>query len=156
NGPAPNQAAGDATQLSIGPFQLAPGQEFTKCATVPLGNVADLDAIEIDATLAPGSHHLIVYKSMATTASPDPVPCNPFEGILTGDIPIFIAEKLSTQLTLPSGVAYHFNPNQMVKLEAHYLNTTPNTLQAMGTVSITPGTTDRSYQAADIMFCGSV
>jgi len=154
--PAPNQAAGDATQLTIGPFDLAPGQEFTKCAIVPLGNTGDLDAIQIDATLAPGSHHLIVYRSTATKAQTTPFDCHPFEGILTGDVPLFIAEKLQTTLPLPSGVAYHLKPNQLVKLEAHYINATPQTLQAMGTVSITPGKTDRTYLPADIMFCGSV
>src|SRR4051794_31818393 len=110
-GPAPNHAAGDATQVSIGPFALGPGQEFTKCAVVPLGNATDLDAIEINATLAPGSHHLIVYRSTATEAQTTPVNCYPFNGILKGDVPIFIAEKPDTRLTLPSGVAYHFNPN---------------------------------------------
>lgn len=105
SGPAPNQAAGDATSITIGPFDLAAGQEFTKCAIVPLGNTTDLDAIEIDATLAPGSHHLIVYRSTATTPQTTPTDCHPFEGILTGDIPIFIAEKPDTKLTLPSGIS---------------------------------------------------
>jgi hypothetical protein len=154
--PAPNQAAGDATQLSIGPFDLASGQEFTKCAIVPLNNAGALDAIQLHATLAPGSHHLIVYRSSATQAQTTPTNCHPFEGILTGDVPLFIAEKPDTLLTLPSGVAYHFEANAFVKLEAHYLNSTPNALQAMGTVEVTPGTTDRTYLAADIMFCGSV
>src|SRR5205823_6222496 len=99
---------------------------------------------------------LIVYRSTATQAQTTPVNCYPFNGILTGDVPIFIAEKPETKLTLPSGVAYHFNANAFVKLEAHYINATPDARQAMGTVSFTPGTTDRSYLAADIMFCGSV
>jgi hypothetical protein len=154
--PAPNQVAGDATQISIGPFSLGAGQEFTKCAIVALNNATDLDAIEIDATLAPGSHHLIVYKSTATQAQTTPVDCNPFSGILSGDAPIFIAEKADTKLTLPSGVAYHFPPNAFVKLEAHYLNATSQPKEAMGSVSITPGKTDRTYLPADIMFCGSV
>src|SRR5579862_4612388 len=76
--PAPNQIGGNATSLSIGPFQLAPGQEFTKCMVMPLGNAAELDAIRVDASLAPGSHHLILYRTDATTPSPAPFDCNPF------------------------------------------------------------------------------
>jgi hypothetical protein len=155
--PDPNQVGGAATSLSIGPFQLAPGDEFTKCMVMPLGNAAQLDAIRIDATLAPGSHHLILYRTNATTPSTTPFDCNPFEGILSsGDVPLFIAEKLQTTLTMPSGVAYKFDPGTMVKIEAHYLNATPNQLTGMGMVSLTPGKTDRTYLAADIMFCGSI
>src|SRR5262249_9500801 len=44
----------------------------------------------------------------------------------------------------------------LIKIEAHYINATPNALMGMGTVTFTPGTTDRTYLAADIMFCGSV
>jgi hypothetical protein len=157
DGPAPNQIGGQATSLSIGPFALASGEEFTKCMVMPLGNTDELDAIRIDASLAPGSHHLILYRTGATTPSPAPFDCNPFEGIFSsGDVPLFIAEKLETTLTLPSGVAYQFPAGTMVKIEAHYLNATPNALQGMGTVTLTPGTRDRTYLAADIMFCGSV
>jgi hypothetical protein len=154
--PPPNQVGGAPLPLSIGPFPLGAGEEFTRCVVVPLGNTTDIDAIQIDSTLAPGSHHLIIYKTSQTMAQPNPVDCHPFEGILTSqDEPIYIAETLANTLKLPAGVAYHFPAGQMVKIEAHYINATNNALMGRGDVKITPGTA-RSYLAADIMFCGSV
>ncbi|HZS37103.1 MAG TPA: hypothetical protein VFF06_09760 [Polyangia bacterium] len=157
DGPPPNQVGGQASTLSIGPFDLAPGQEFTRCLVMPLGNTDELDAIQIDASLALGSHHLILYKTNATVPSTAPFDCSPFEGIFSsGDVPLFIAEKLETTLTLPSGVAYQFPAGTMLKLEAHYINASTSQRTGMGTVTLTPGKRDRSYLAADIMFCGSI
>src|SRR5262249_30298314 len=100
------------------------------------------------------SHHLILYTSSATSEAPTPVPCMPFEGVTKGETPLFIAETLTTTLTLPTGVAYHFAPGQMVKLEAHYINATNAPINGMCTVSLSTGAAGMC-QEADIMFCGS-
>lgn len=73
-----------------------------------------------------------------------------------GDAPIIIAQEATSTLTLPTGVAYHFTAGQMVRIEMHYLNASSSTKSVVGTVTFTPGTPGTSYQAADIMFCGSV
>src|SRR5439155_7957104 len=85
-----------------------------------------------------------------------PTDCQSFEGIQQGIVPILIAEKASTTLTMPAGVAYHFPADQMLRLEAHYINATINALQGQGSVVLTPGAAGVAYQVADIMFCGSV
>jgi len=140
-------------QASIGPITLSPGQERTVCSTFRLGNTDAMDIIQIDATLMPGSHHLIFYESNATSEAKAITDCQPLD--LSNGKPIYIAEtQINNRLSFPSGVAYHLAANQMIRLEAHYLNASPNTLQGMGTVNLlggVPGT----YQAADIMFCGT-
>jgi hypothetical protein len=131
-----------------------PGEEKTVCSTLRLGNATAVDVVQMQAQLATGSHHLILYLSDATTEASTPVPCQPFEGITAGETPIFIAETETTTLKLPSAAAYHFPAGQMVKLEAHYINLTSNAVNGMGTVKLTSGTSG-SYSKADIMFCGS-
>jgi hypothetical protein len=114
------------------------------------------DVVGIATTLAPGSHHLIAYRSNATTENLTPTPCNSFQGVLSGEAPIFIADALGQKMTLPTGVSYHFPAGQMVRLEAHYVNASMQTINGMGTVTFTPGPSGMSYQPADIMMCGSV
>jgi len=141
-------------QASIGPITLQPGEERTVCSTFRLSNSAAFDNIRIDATLAPGSHHLIFYESIATTESKAITDCAPLD--LSNGKPIYIAETQgNNRLEFPAGVAYHFAANQMIRLEAHYLNASPNAIQGMGTVNLLAGAPG-SYQPADIMFCGSV
>jgi hypothetical protein len=123
--------------------------------------------VQVDATLAPGSHHLVFYRSVASDEHPDLYDCPPLDpsdgrsappsgGFPDQDIPIFIAETINNNaLPLPTGVAYHFDMGQMVRLEAHYLNASAGAIQGQGQVSLTLGQQD-SYQPADIMFCGSV
>ena len=144
-----------SVSVSIGPIPVAAGQETTVCVIKRLPTTADIDVVNVATTLAPGSHHLIAYRSNATTESPTPTSCSSFEGVLNGEAPIFIADAASQAMQLPDGVAYHFPAGQMVRLEAHYLNATQAALQGMGTITFTPGP-PMTYQAADIMMCGNV
>ena len=154
-GPQADLSGESAIPLGIGPIPLASGQERTVCSRFKLPNTGAIDIVKIDAALAPGSHHLILYKSMATQEKKDLYDC-PALDISGGDVPIYIAETQSNNaLPLPTGVAYHIDPGQMVRLEAHYINASPNAIMGMGEVHLTlggPGT----YQKADIMFCGTV
>ena len=146
---------GDAVSVSIGPIPLSAGEETTVCTIVHMPNTTDIDVVNVATTLAPGSHHLIAYRSNATTESPTPTPCNAFAGVLNGEAPIFIGDAASQAMQLPDGVAYHFPAGQMIRLEAHYLNASQNAIQGMGTITFTPGP-PMTYQAADIMMCGNV
>lgn len=152
--PAPKDLA--HSPVTIGPIPLRPAQETTQCIVVKLPSAVDVDVVEIDATLAPGSHHLIVYKSQALEESLKPVGCTAFSGVLGGDQPIFIAQSAESTLKLPDGVAWHLPANQMLLIEAHYLNASASMIEGMGSVTFVPGDPKRSYQPADLMFCGSV
>ncbi|HEX4458756.1 MAG TPA: hypothetical protein VIA18_12355 [Polyangia bacterium] len=146
---------GETFSVSIGPIPVAPGQETTQCILIKMPTTTDQDVIGIGTELAPGSHHLIAYKSNETVENLTPTPCTSFQGVVDGEAPIFIADALSQKMTLPTGVGYHFPAGQMVRIEAHYINATPNAIQGMGTVTFTPGP-PMTYQPADIMMCGSV
>ena len=145
-----------AGTASIGPITLNPGQETTVCITKRLGNANAIDITKMHTSLAPGSHHMIFYKSSDTTESPNPTPCQPFVGIIQGTVPLFIAESPDSVLTFPQGVAYSLPANDMYRLEAHYINTTQQTIQGMGTVELYTNTDPASItDHANLMFMGN-
>jgi Copper type II ascorbate-dependent monooxygenase, C-terminal domain len=145
-----------AATVSIGPITLNPSQETTVCITKRLPTTAALDVTRIQTTLAPGSHHMILYRSAETTESPTPTPCIPFIGIVQGIVPLFIAESPQSVLNYPPGVAYSLPAMQMYRLEAHYINTTPNPLMGMGSVEIyTNSVPDTITDHANLMFMGN-
>jgi hypothetical protein len=150
---------GDMYRLTYGPVSVSPGAEGTRCIWLRLSNTTEIKVHQLHNVLSSSSHHLIVYKDdMDTTEQTTPVDCQPFTGALntSGMIaPIMITQKADDQLDLPSRVAYTLAPNQMIKIEMHYLNATDQPVDAMATVDFyaaEPGTIDHE---ANILFVGS-
>jgi hypothetical protein len=149
-------SSGGTFSVSIGPIPVPHGKETTQCILIKMPTTVEQDIVVIQTALAPGSHHLIAYRSDATQENLTPTPCSSFEGVLNGEAPIFIADSAASTMKLPTGVSYHFPAGQMLRLEAHYINASTTTdIQGMGTVTFTPGAA-MTYQPADIMMCGSV
>jgi hypothetical protein len=142
---------------SIGPIPLSPAEETTVCITLRLSNTVPVYIPRMTVTLAPGSHHLVVYRSMATTENLTPTPCTAFQGILQGQaVPLMITEKLSDELTFPEGVALKIEANQMIELEAHYINTGSTMLQGKGSVEFeTVPVTTQNVIESDLAFWGT-
>jgi hypothetical protein len=148
----------DAPQVAIGPITLAPSQETTVCIVVPLGNAEDFVVRSVDVSLAPGSHHLIVYKTQDPEQT-TPYTCTPFTDIAFGtDTPLVFANKEQVNWTFPDGVAQELPANTMVKIEAHYINASSSTLQGHGQVTFhgVPKSQAGSYQRADFVFWGTL
>jgi hypothetical protein len=142
----------------IGPISVMPGDEKTECITIRLQNpdVAYIRRLKADLG---GSHHMIVYRSNATTEIPDPVKCQGLGGILNGDDPIFIAQQASATLEFPDEgaqpVAFKIEPHQMVKIELHFINPQPSeiTVNGKATIDTIPGAAD--IIESDIAFWGT-
>jgi hypothetical protein len=161
--PGPDLAGFPTVNVSIGPIALPPGKETTVCRVFKLPTQTDANVVRIDGRLLPGSHHLILYKSNETIERPDAYSCPPLDIGLGGGkvkaVPLYIAQTENDNgLGLPRGTAFPMPAGQMIKLEAHYLNATPNAIMAQGTVTLTlaPPGDPTKYVPADIMFCGSV
>jgi Copper type II ascorbate-dependent monooxygenase, C-terminal domain len=151
--------SGEMHRLSYGPVTIQPGEEGTRCIWVRLSNATEIKVRQVHNQLSSSSHHLIVYKDdMDTTEQTTPVDCQPFTGALntTGMIaPIVITQKPDDLLTLPDKVGYTLKPNQMVKIEMHYLNATDMPIDALATVdfyAVDPATIEHE---ANILFIGS-
>ena len=127
----PNGAA--TLEAKIGPFVLSPGLEKTQCVVFRLNNPVGAFIRGFRAELEEGSHHMTLYQSVATTEQREPVDCVGFDTVGSGDRPIFIAERSRTALAFPrdehgTPIGYKIEPNQMVRIELHYLNTTSKPL----------------------------
>jgi hypothetical protein len=124
--------------VTWGPYEVPAGTDDTKCVTKRLGNPGELRVSSIHNQLGAVSHHLIVYKVSDTEEQPEPYDCDPFQDTLdpTKGMPLMITQKADETLTLPEGVAFTLEPDQMIRLEMHYVNpgTEAATMQATSTM----------------------
>lgn len=131
-----------------------PGVEKTQCVVLNLHNPSAIHVGQIHNTLSEASHHMIVYRVNDTVEQPTPFDCEPFVDTLDPNkgSPLMITQKKDELLNLPSGVAYTLQPNQMVRLEMHYINATQAPLQLGG--SSTMITSHTFHDEANFLFIG--
>lgn len=143
--------------MKFGPVDVAAGEERTQCIQKRLTNADILRAHQIHNVLNGGSHHLIVYRTNDTVEKPEPFDCQPFLDTLdpSKGSPIAITQKHDELITLPDGVAFTLQPNQMVRMEVHYLNASaePTTIEA--TTTFLPIAEPDFKFEADFMFLGN-
>jgi hypothetical protein len=124
--------------VTFGPITVSPGTENTQCITTRLKNAAAVHIGSIHNVLSGGSHHLIVYRVADTEEKLTPYNCQPFSDTLDASkgSPLMITQKKDDSFTLPKGVAFTLDPNQMVRLEMHYINagSTPKEISATSTL----------------------
>jgi len=139
-----------------GDWVMQPGKEVTKCVVKRLGNAEALWVSQIRTVLSKGSHHLIVYKSDETEERATPFNCEPFVETLKGQtFPLMITQIREETLSFPNGVAFKFEPNQMVRLEAHYLNYFPNDITAHADVHFDGIAASDVVAEANMLFYGN-
>jgi len=142
--------------VAIGPVTLAPGEERVVCMDRRITSDHATDIVGIGSDLTEGGHHLVFYKSDATAETAAPVPCNSFRGFFAGMVPLYIAQKAHSELRFPPGVAYSLPAGQMVRVELHFLNTTPKPLDVTGTVRLEEARTGSVADHANLLFYGSI
>jgi hypothetical protein len=141
-----------------GPKTVQPGEENTQCVFVKLGNLSQVHIGQFHNVLSGGSHHFIVYRLNTGTENTTPTDCQPFTGTLdpSKGAPIMITQRADEVLTLPQGVAFTMQADQLIRLEMHYINTTDQPVDVKGTSTFVP-IADADFQnEADFLFAGSV
>jgi hypothetical protein len=122
----------------MGPITVQAGAEKTQCIAVRLDNAEGAFVRRFRAELSQGSHHMIVYRSQASSEVPTPSNCVGFSGLLQGDHPIFIAQQPTSELALPTDegkpVGIEILPEQMLRIEVHYVNPTAAPIEVTGEV----------------------
>jgi len=143
--------------VSFDPVTVAPGQERTQCVVKNLGNPSAMHVGRIHNVLGQGSHHVIVYRTNDTAEQTTPVDCQPFTDTLHPDrgSPLMVTQKQDDSLTLPAGVGYSLQPNQMIRLEMHYINATAGDLDVTATSTFFPIADDEFENEADFLFLGN-
>jgi hypothetical protein len=139
-------------------FTLDAGAEKTMCVTVRLTNAAPIMATKLTTTLGAGSHHFIAYRMTTGTEDSTPTPCGPLSGITQGSVPMIISQSSGEALTFPSNTALRLEAQQLVRLEAHFVNTTSAPITANGSIRIDgvdAATAPPSLQEANLAFWGT-
>lgn len=136
-----------------GPTMVPGGTESTRCVMKRLGNTEPISVREIHNVLGATSHHFIVYRANDTVEQPDPYPCTPFADTFN-DPPLIITQRANDRLTMPDGVAYTIEPDQMLRLELHYINVSAAPQMAEATSTFVPMPSEEVDNEANIMFLG--
>jgi hypothetical protein len=147
----------ESYSITWGPLEVPAGIDHTQCVTKRLGNPSELQVGSIRNVLSGVSHHLIVYKVADEEERPEPYDCDPFQDTLdpSKGMPLMITQKAEETLELPEGVAFTLEPDQMIRLEMHYVNpgVEPATIEATSTmIAIAPGAFEHE---AGFLFAGS-
>jgi len=150
---------GQSYLLSWGPIEVPPGTEDTRCMTVRLGNEIPVKIHQIHNSLGGTSHHFIVYRvADGAEENATPEPCFPFVDTLdpTAGAPLMITQRAEEDLILPDGVAFTLQPNQLIRLEMHYVNPSPtDTLMASATSELFAMPDSEFLYEADFLFIGN-
>lgn len=143
--------------LTFGPVQVAPSIEKTQCVVKRLGNTIPLHVGTFHNVLGDASHHMIVYRVNDTVEQTTPFDCKPFTDTLdpAKGSPVMISQKRDDTLTLPTGVAYTLDANQMVRLEMHYINPGSNAVTLTSTSTMIPIADADFKDEADFLFIGN-
>ena len=153
----PDAVQGEVGTFTVhwGPKVIPAGREDTECVQVRLGNAGAIKVHEIHNTLGSSSHHFILYRTAATDEYTTPTPCQPFTDTLdpTKGAPLMITQRAEETLTLPDDVAFTLQPDQMLRLELHYINTGETDQEV--TVTSELRTLATATQEADFLFIGT-
>lgn len=143
--------------VTFGPIEVPAGRENTQCVVKRLGNLDKLRVNTVQNVLGTSSHHLIVYRVSDTEERPTPFDCQPFTDTLdpTKGSTLMITQKKEETLTLPKGVAYTLDPNQMIRLEMHYVNASAETKTIQATSTMIPIAEGEYQHEADFLFIGN-
>jgi hypothetical protein len=141
--------------VTWGPKTIPAGREDTECVQVRLGNSGVIKVHEIHNVLGTASHHFILYRTTDDEEYTTPRPCNPFTDTLdpTRGAPLMITQRAVETLTLPDDVAFTLEPNQMVRLEMHYLNAGEEPAELVVTSELR--TSASASIEADFLFIGN-
>ena len=156
DGPQGNPG-GQIYQLTWGPVTVQPGEEDTRCVTLPLGNDIPVKINQIHNTLGATSHHFIVYRVAEGEINTTPEPCLPFVDTLdpTAGAPLMITQRPDEVLTLPEGVGFSLPENQLIRLEMHYVNATNQPIEAQATAELHAMADADFRDEADFLFIGN-
>ena len=149
--------SGDQFTVTWGPYDVPAGDENTKCMIQRLGNDRQIHVGEITNDLGTASHHFIVYRIAEGEVSTEPYDCQPFADTLNPEngAPLMVTQKAQETLTLPDGVAFTLETEQLIRLELHYLNTTNETQAVTASSTFTTMAPADFEHEADFLFVGN-
>lgn len=155
--PKAKAAAAAAVTLAFPTITIDPGKEDTRCVVMRLGNDKPLHIGSIQNVLGTSSHHLVVYRVADTEERRTPFPCEPFVDTFdpAKGSPLMVTQKKEDTLTLPPGVGFTFDANQMIRLEIHYINASQSAKTLEASSTFVPISDDDFKDEAGFLFIGN-
>jgi hypothetical protein len=149
--------SGETFTATWGPYDVPAGTEDTRCFVTRLTNDRQIRVGEITNVLGDASHHFIVYRIASGDVSTEPYPCQPFADTLNpaNGAPLMVTQKAEETLALPDGVAFTLEPNQLIRLELHFINTTEAVQSVTATSTFRTMAIDDFEFEADFLFVGN-
>jgi Copper type II ascorbate-dependent monooxygenase, C-terminal domain len=154
--PGAEGGTADSFTVTFGPIPVAAGYEHTQCIVVSLKNPTPIHVGQIHNVLGDASHHMIVYRVSDTTERLTPFDCQPFTDTLdpTKGSALMVTQKKDDLLSLPAGVGYTLDANQMLRVEMHYINPTGGPLTLTSTSTMIPIADADYHDEAGFLFIG--
>ena len=118
--------------MTTAQFPVPPGGELFKCQNFrnPLGK--DIAIVESESFMAPGSHHMFLFREPAVVADSNGV--EDCSGVEFRDY-VHLAQQPQIKWTYPEGVARLLKGTDGLRVAVHYMNASSS--QLMGQVSVT-------------------
>jgi hypothetical protein len=118
---------GSAVTLTLDSFTVPTGSEVYHCQdfTNPFGGM-DAEVAEFESHMSAGSHHLLLFYKDNITADGPLETCSGLEFAATP----YGSQTPDGSLSFPPGVAALVPGPSGLRIQAHYLNTTPSTIDA--------------------------
>ncbi len=154
---AGSAATSETYSVEWGPVVAQPGEEDTRCVVKRLSNEGPILVNELVNDLGGFSHHLILYRTADTEERPEPFPCDPFTDTLdpTQGSPLAVTQRREEQIQLPRGVAYTLEPNQMIRIELHYINYSSEPAELRASTTFRTISEAEFEHEADFLFIGN-
>lgn len=155
---APSDAAQTAQSLrvTITVPSVPPGTEGTQCLKTRLGNSGAIKVNKVHNRLFGETHHFVVSTVTDPNATEEGLyECPPFRAPLTG-APLTITQKHDEVVTLPEGVGYALEENQLMHLELHYINNSDTEMDVSAEAELFLSTNDQDIQEAGFLIVGNL
>lgn len=148
----PPEGAGLQLQMKA---TISPGEEITYCQYVVLPEGDGIDVAWFEHAYSPGSHHLLLYTTDLTAADvagdTERFDCDTRDTLTPGGI-AYAAQVSEGESAFPDGVAMHFDGEEVVLVQSHYLNTTAAAIDADVRLNLWRATAPVTARAGTLFF----
>ena len=125
-----------AITITSSPITVQPGEEFTKCFYFTTQNLDTIAVTRWVSDMTPGSHHVIMFETLAGTQAPDGTVDEQCGGGGAVQVPVFGTQVLHDEIAFPADDGNGHPLAQLVESQSkgffqmHYFNSTDQPITA--------------------------
>ncbi len=145
-----------AFEIASSPITLAPGQEVTKCFYFTTQNLETVAIHKWVSDMTPGSHHMIMFRTLAGTQPPDGTVDEECGGNGAVQVPVYGTQIPHEEVAFPSDdgtgkpLAQNIESQSKGFFQMHYFNSTDQPLTTSVSIKAYALPADKEYTRTDI------